>query len=391
MKVLISFIGTGKQAANEDKKEYETALYQLPNEDIVESSLITSVLFDYLNPNKLIVIGTSKSIWSELSHIKGLGDIDNEEVYKKIFEETWSGEVSNETLKEWENFLKKRLNKSVSLNIIPISATEEIVEILYSQIPQNAEEIYLDITHAFRHFPLIAAFSLPVLKYVKNFNELSLIYAMFKSKPAASPVIFMELPNQLIQLLEAVSLTENAGNFEKFSDILGINNLKELYLKVETNRKISNKKFKNIINEIRNLESKSVINKISSEVLQKIFEDLKGDYLSLRMAKRAVFFAKRKQFLKAYTLIYEALINTRPEASWKAKKRALRNLLRKAFSKSDRTTFETIEKIRNIMAHGDDNELSQELNDILSDEGKLVEYVEKGKKLVDKLLETSPS
>ena len=43
------------------------------------------------------------------------------------------------------------------------------------------------------------------------------------------------------------------------------------------------------------------------------------------------------------------------------------------------------------MAHGDDNKLSQELNDILSDEGKLVEYVEKGKKLVDKLLETSSS
>jgi len=389
MKVLISFIGTGKQAANDDKKEYETALYQLPNGDIIESSLITSVLFDYLNPDKLVVIGTSRSIWSELSHIRGLGDIDNEEVYRKIFDETWGGEVSNKTLKEWESFLKEKLNKEVSLNIIPVSAPEEIVEILYSQIPQNADEIYLDTTHTFRHFPLIAAFSLPVLKYIKNFKKLSLIYAMFKSKPATSQIIFMELPSRLIQLLEAVSLTENAGNFEKFADILGIKALRDLYLKVETNRKVSNTQFRKIVAEIQNMGNKSIINKISSEILQGIFKDLKGDNLSLRMANRAIFFAKRKQFLKAYTLIYEALINTQSGMDWKAKKEALRNLLNKSFKKADVETFETIRKLRNIMAHGDNSELSHELNEILSDEKKLIEYIEKEQNLVEKILAIS--
>ena len=37
--------------------------------------------------------------------------------------------------------------------------------------PENTEEVYLDITHAFRHFPIVAAFSLPVLKYLKNFKK----------------------------------------------------------------------------------------------------------------------------------------------------------------------------------------------------------------------------
>lgn len=384
MRVLVSFIGTGKPAANEDKKEYETAFYKLPNEEVIESSLITSVLFDYLKPDKLVVIGTPKSIWSELSQIKGLGDIDNEEIYKKIFEETWSGEVNPEILKEWENFLSQKLNKKISLNVVPISATEEIVDILYSQIPVNTEEIYLDITHTFRHFPLIASFTLPVLKYIKGFKKLSLIYAMFKKKPDSSPVIFMHLPNKLMELLEAVSLTENAGNFERFADILEIPDIKELYLKIETNRKISNRQFRNIINKARGLEEKSIIHKISSEILQEVFRDLEGELLSLRMANRAVFFAQRKQFLKAYTLIYEALVNTQPGTDWDAKKKTLKARL---LTKSDEEIYETIRLLRNIMAHGDDNKISHELNQILSDENKLIEYVEKGRDLVKKLLQ----
>ena len=385
MKVLISFIGTGEKAANEDKKEYETALYQLPNKIIIESSLITSVLFDYVKPDKLIVIGTPKSIWSELSHIKGLDDIDNEEIYKKIFDETWGEVVSHKTLKDWEKFLEKKLNREISLNMVPDTASEEIVDILYSQIPYNVEEIYLDITHAFRHFPLIAAFSLPILRYIKNFNRLSLIYAMFKKKPDASTVIFMELPNKLIQLLEAISLTENAGNFAKFADKLGIDYLRELYLKVETNRRISNRQFRNIINLLQNLEKKSTLYKICSEPLQNIFEELKGDSLALRMANRAVFFARRNQFLKAYTLIYEALINTQPGIDWESKKESLRSSL----SKTDREIFETIRRLRNIMAHGENSEIPQELNEILSNEKKLTEYVERGKILVEKLITTS--
>ena len=61
MKLLILFIGTSQKAAD-DKKEYEKAFYQLPNGKVIKSTLVTNVLFDYLNPDKLIVIGTPQSI-----------------------------------------------------------------------------------------------------------------------------------------------------------------------------------------------------------------------------------------------------------------------------------------------------------------------------------------
>ena len=71
MRVLISFIGTGRKAANEGKQEYEKAIYGLTDGSQRESSLITSVLYHHLKPDKLIVIGTAKSIWSELDKLVG--------------------------------------------------------------------------------------------------------------------------------------------------------------------------------------------------------------------------------------------------------------------------------------------------------------------------------
>jgi len=298
MKVLISFIGTGKKAANEGKQEYETAIYELPSGTTRESSLITSVLYHWIKPNKLIVIGTEKSIWSELDKLVE-EDLDDEPIYRKIFEETWGGKVSQETLKRWEELLIEKLGVDISLNLVPEDATEEIVSILSRELPQGAKEVYLDITHAFRHFPLLAAFSLPVLKYLKGFETLKLIYGKLNRKPNVSPIIFLDLPQNLIQLLEAVSLTEHAGNFELFGDILKNPTLKELYLKVETNRRVGHQTLKNLQRELEQASFSSVVEEIAKEYLsENVLQDLRASSLPLRMAKRAIFFASRQRGTK---------------------------------------------------------------------------------------------
>ena len=74
--ILISFIGTGKPAKGSGKDEYEETEYKFPDKKKYSTTLITSAIFNYLtkvgekNLEKVIVVGTQQSIWSELSKIR---------------------------------------------------------------------------------------------------------------------------------------------------------------------------------------------------------------------------------------------------------------------------------------------------------------------------------
>jgi cell division protein DivIC len=389
-RVLVSFIGTGRKAQGEGKKEYIKTRYRFPDESEQETPLITSALFNYLKPDKLIVIGTPESIWSELANINP-ELLESEPLYEEVFNVTWddNAKMTPDLLKKWEQLLSEKLNTEIKLHLIDSNdrEAEVIFDILYKEIPENTEEVYVDITHAFRHFPLVAAFSLPVLKYLKNFKTLQLIYGKLVNPPNPSPVIFMQTPTRLMELLEAVSLTENAGNFEKFADIFGEERIRELYLKTETNRRISNSQFKKVAGS---LPQDNAINRVAADYLtSKVFKEIQGENLAERMAKRAIFFADRNQFLKAYTLIYEALINTQPEPQIKGGEMDIYNekryRLENSLNPSQREIYHTIRQIRNTIVHGSEPP-NGTIREIIQSEEKLRQWVYKGFDLVKELI-----
>jgi cell division protein DivIC len=390
-KILVSFIGTGRPAQGEEEKEYQKARYLLPEGSFQDSTLVTSVLYNYLKPDKLVVIGTPDSIWSELSKIAPQL-LEKDPLYEEVLDATWFRKMNENLLKKWEDFLKKQLEIDVKLFLVNSNSqeAEDIFDILYREIPENIEEVYLDITHAFRHFPMIAAFSLPVLKYIKNFKKLHLIYGKLVKYPQPSPIIFMKTPNRLLELLEAISLTENSGNFEKFADIFNEPEIKKLYLKVETNRRISNKQ----LNKLgQNLSRNDNIQRFAAQYLtDKVFQEIKGENLALRMAKRALFFAQRNQFLKAYTLIYEAILNTQPTPQISGSEKEIydekRMRLESALNSNQKEIYHTIRLVRNAIAHGSEPK-EAEIKQILESEEELKNRVYKGYRLVEELINTT--
>ncbi len=380
-RVLVGFIGTGKKAKDEGADTYEKTTYRFPDGTEFKTSLITSILIRKLNPDKVVLIGTNKSIWCELAQIQPQ-TLEGSPLYEKIFNECfYEGNTKKETLKEWEEFLTKSLGKEFSLNIVTESAKEEIVEVLWREVQGSYEELYLDITHAFRHFPLIASFFLPSLYYLKRFKNLYIIYGMLGTE--VSDVIFLDVVNKLVKLNEAIALSEHSGNFANFGEIFP--ELKEefldLYLKVETNRRIGNSRWRKLSQSLEGI-SGSAIKEVSRAYLSdKVIKELTEENLPLRMAKRAIFFADRFQFLKAYTLIFEALINTQPSTlEYNERKQRLESSL----NSEDITLYHTIRRIRNAIAHGDEN-VPQEIKEILNSPEKLKEWVKKGYELVKKL------
>jgi hypothetical protein len=203
--------------------------------------------------------------------------------------------------------------------------------------------------------------------------------------------------NRLVDIIEAVAMLEHTGNFVKAGKVMGLEELSDLYLSMETNRIVSHKHLKGLLNEVRHYAEFSVYNRILSAVLQReVLEYLGARTLEERMGKRALFFAKRGQFLKAYTLIYEALITAgmkrfklgNPdslEERWVAFRNIKERLYINGMNK-DVKVFKLVSFVRHAIVHGSQprGELAGEVASILRDDKKLLSLVEDGYKLLQK-------
>ncbi len=232
MKVLVSFLGTGRLKKDEQDTYQETS-YVFPDGEKYITTLATAPLVKRLTPQKVIFVGTPKSMWPALDELLKLEgrDLKDEGLHEKVFEETLSDKGINEdTLKQWEAYLTKELRYEIVLKLIKDeNDLEKIVEHLYYEVPEGSDDIFLEITHSFRHFPLIGAFTVPILRLLKGVGKISFIYGLFGGKE--SNIMFLDEVNKLIKLFEAVALSEYGGNFSKFSEVFGnLSEIEDLYV-----------------------------------------------------------------------------------------------------------------------------------------------------------------
>jgi CRISPR-associated DxTHG motif protein len=269
------------------------------------------------------------------------------------------------------------------------SSTDDIVEVLYREIPKGANKVYMDITHAFRHFPMVASFTLPPLSFLKEFADVELIYALFSQTPP-SEVVFLKLVNELTELLKALALAEYGGNFERLGSFFSPSlkgEIEKLYLVVETNRRISPQRLRRVIARIEEEMKGNIVKRIAGEYLINTFREFIDDHVALRMARRAMLAARRGQFLKAYTLMYEAFLRTQIGANSDEKRGKVFKALQKLGEK-EKDTFKHINKLRNAIAHGSEENLNGELRKALDDRKLLERLIEVGYETLKKLLES---
>lgn len=175
-KVLISFVGTGRPSLIEGKtiREYRKAKYSIDGVNLGESTFVASILYDYLNIDSLILIGTSKSMWEEVyNYFSFKNNIPiNEDYYLKLAEMMDSSSHSTAINSIDLSQVNTILGEGSKAVIIPYGLNrEEQIEIF--RIIANAlddslnvgDEIVLDITHSFRSLPL---FSTSVINYLRE-------------------------------------------------------------------------------------------------------------------------------------------------------------------------------------------------------------------------------
>lgn len=178
-KVLISFLGTGRLDPNADSsRTYSKVKYSFNEGDSHETSFFALALKQHYGIEKMILIGTPKSMWEEV-YLASAGDNLDESVYESIAEYCSCANVDTPASnpipcqQELENAMGGG-SKVVLVNygLIPEDMEGNSRKVLsVEQYLNSNDEVYVDITHSFRSLPLML---MNTLVYLKNNSRLNI-------------------------------------------------------------------------------------------------------------------------------------------------------------------------------------------------------------------------
>jgi len=66
-KVLITLLGTGRQAKDEESSKYEVTDYKIENKVYKNLTFLSNAIIQHKNIEKVFFIGTNKSMWDNIA------------------------------------------------------------------------------------------------------------------------------------------------------------------------------------------------------------------------------------------------------------------------------------------------------------------------------------
>ncbi len=145
-----------------------------------------------IKPTKVILLGTSGSMWDVF--LENAGDHGMEEKWLDLSEVVDSKNVSPEHLQPFEDYLSQSLNAEVHYVLIPFAKNpKEQIEILSVLAENLNEDVVIDVTHGFRHLPMLSLVAARFLKTVKKIDVRQIYYGAFEmSGDNKTPVLELE-------------------------------------------------------------------------------------------------------------------------------------------------------------------------------------------------------
>lgn len=340
-KILITALGSGTYNKEKNEKEYKPATYYVEEGNpLKETELIASAIDEKWKMDKIIFIGTTGSMWSNVYkfYCNNKGIKKNEDYYNKLkntelkankdtpiekleiekFNTTFDGKIKGIVIKYGVD------NKENLENFHSIIEIEKEIE--------DGDEIFIDITHSFRSMSFWLFLIMTYLKDVsnKNIEIKNITYGMFEAQneKKETPIVSLNLFIDILKWFKGASELKNYGNsysileeleknledkdikneLENFSDTMNINYVDSL--------KESLKNFDTIKNKFDNLEGpgkyivpqifENFINEFKFQNDEKLSNEEKKYLLRAKLAK---WHCEQKRYAMAAININEAIVD----------------------------------------------------------------------------------
>lgn len=170
MATLLTFIGRGTVDKSGGSGRYRLASYRLPDGSHTRQvTFLGQVLMEQYQPERLVVAGTSGSMWDQL--LDQLDEQWSEQQQLDLIQQVEDKQVDAGTLAALEQALAKASGREVSLLLLPDSATPDDQErffITLCDAIRDGEQLRVDVTHGLRFMPILATACLQYLQHIKG-------------------------------------------------------------------------------------------------------------------------------------------------------------------------------------------------------------------------------
>lgn len=376
-KILISFLGTSRP----EIREYAPAKYRFDDGAIHETTFIAKALAEHYRVDKIILIGTAKSMWEEVYRVfaqERQAKVDD--IYFKIAEACDKANHTTPPQVPCQADIEGALGNGSKVVLIKYGLNQEEIEYNSSQVLSiedmldKGDEVTVDITHSFRSLPMILMNTLIYLQNVsqKHIKIERITYGMFEvtRELGYTPVVDLSYLlkmndwisgayafSQFGHAEKIASLMEDedkdvAKRLSKFSDILSLNHIASI---------------KGMTQELQGIKSKSYRTKMPGMVVNPTVGDFVKRFSTARSQsafqyRLAQWQYEHHNYCSAYLTLQEAIVTYYCEQegldpdNYKHREQAKEKLNNKKATDPLTRIYRSVKKTRNGLAHSLEND-----------------------------------
>lgn len=345
-KVLLSFLGAGRMTDihNPDNisRKYDVTKYQI-GDKVYESSFIASAIVQYHDIEKIIMIGTPKSMWENVYYFFYTKNHEGKDFYNDESFITIYDEIENHipTVTPYsplyvphKDKIEEAMGGDSKVVLIKYGVNEQqikenITHILeIEKYLEPNDELLIDITHSFRSLPI---YIMNLLIYLRNVSSKKIkiphiYYGMFEAKDPSTkitPIVdlksLLELQDWIIgaysmkefgNTYKIAELLRNqtpesrcdkgiANQLETFSDYVNLNYMDSMMKVIQS--------LSGIHGKCENEMAKLVVNPVIDDFLKKFKGKHFADAVFLYRLSEWLF--KNKKYAQSYLTTLEAIIS----------------------------------------------------------------------------------
>ncbi len=359
--ILISFLGKSLKKDG----QYRQANYCFGDGSQKTARFFSFALKQHIQPDKLVMLGTSGSMWDVLC-------ADDHEQWAELSEAVEADSVTQAQLDTFAIPASLALQVDCQLQRIPygdnLTEQVEILQIMASAI-QTGDIVSLDLTHGLRHLPMLGLLSAMYLQTARNVPIDGIYYgALERTKNDLTPVMQLDGLLNIADWLHALDGFNKTGNLAPFAELLQKDGMAQ-----DTANCLDDAAFfestLNIPNARSPLKKFTAATQNGLTGIGALFEDSlkdriawhKEDNLYLRQRENAYFFLKQGDYLRAACLGYEAFITLRVQQDKTVPKLDPQNYEHRQQIKLalDRNSdYKLLSHLRNALAHGTRSDIS---------------------------------
>lgn len=227
---LVTFLGRTPK----DTDGYRTTRYRFPDGSESEpTAFLGWTLAKRLRPDRLVVLGTTGSMWDFLGEQAGIaeGDEGMGELWESLERTVNEGRVSEKDLAALAPLVSRHVGIEAGLHLIPNGFTEdEQVAVLQAMADatEGYSEVTLEVSHGFRHLPMIAVVAAVYLQAVRSVRVRELWYGFYDPDTESGTAHDLSGLLRLFDWVQALSQFEHGGDYGVFAPLLAAEGRPEL-------------------------------------------------------------------------------------------------------------------------------------------------------------------